>query len=218
MIDFFLHLDEHLRVLVTDYGTWTYLILFLIVFAETGLVLFPFLPGDSLLFGAGVLSHQDVGLNVGLLFVVFTSAAIIGDSTNYFIGKFLGRRMFRNPKSKIFRQQNLDRTHAFFEKYGANTVIFARFVPIIRTFAPFVAGLGAMEYRKFLAYSVFGSFLWVGVCLFAGYFFGQIPWVRDNFTVAILVIVAATVVPAVLEIWRHRRKAKLAKQEAKQVE
>src|SRR5687768_13929119 len=142
MIDFFLHLDQHLRELVTQYGTWTYPILFGIIFAETGLVLFPFLPGDSLLFGAGVISQQNVGLNVGLLFVVLTSAAIIGDSTNYFIGKHFGRRLFKNPKSKIFKQENLDKTHAFYEKYGANTVIFARFVPIIRTFAPFVAGLG----------------------------------------------------------------------------
>jgi membrane-associated protein len=208
MIDFFLHLDQHLRELVTQYGTWTYPILFGIIFAETGLVLFPFLPGDSLLFGAGVISQQNVGLNVGLLFLVLTSAAIIGDSTNYFIGKHFGRRLFKNPKSKIFKQENLDKTHAFYEKYGANTVIFARFVPIIRTFAPFVAGLGAMEYRKFVLYSVTGSILWVGICLFAGYFFGQIPWVRDNFTVAILVIIAATVIPAALEIWRHRRKAK----------
>jgi membrane-associated protein len=210
MIDFFLHLDQHLRELVLDYHSWTYLILFGIVFAETGLVIFPFLPGDSLLFGAGVISQQDVGLNVGLLFLVFTSAAIIGDSTNYVIGKYFGRRLFQNPKSKIFKRENLDKTHSFYEKYGANTVIFARFVPIIRTFAPFVAGLGAMEYRKFLLYSILGSILWVGICLFAGYFFGQIPWVRDNFTVAILVIVAATVVPAALEIWRHKRKAKAA--------
>ena len=145
MVDFFLHLDQHLREIVMTYGLWTYLILFAIVFAETGLVLFPFLPGDSLLFGAGVLSQQDVGLNVGWLFLTFTSAAIIGDSTNYFIGKFFGRRLFKNPKSKIFKHENLDKTHAFFEKYGANTVIFARFVPIIRTFAPFVAGLGAIH-------------------------------------------------------------------------
>lgn len=214
MIDFFLHLDQHLRELVTTYDSWTYLILFGIIFAETGLVIFPFLPGDSLLFGAGVISQQNVGLNVGVLFVVLTSAAIIGDSTNYVIGKYFGRRLFQNPKSKIFKRENLDKTHEFYEKYGANTVIFARFVPIIRTFAPFVAGLGAMEYRKFIFYSVLGSNLWVGVCLFAGYFFGQIPWVRDNFTVAILVIVAATVVPAALEIWRHRRKAKRASTEA----
>ncbi len=214
MIDFFLHLDQHLRELVTTYDSWTYLILFGIIFAETGLVIFPFLPGDSLLFGAGVISQQNVGLNVGVLFVVLTSAAIIGDSTNYVIGKYFGRRLFQNPKSKIFKRENLDKTHEFYEKYGANTVIFARFVPIIRTFAPFVAGLGAMEYRKFIFYSVLGSNLWVGICLFAGYFFGQIPWVRDNFTVAILVIVAATVVPAALEIWRHRRKAKRASTEA----
>jgi len=214
MIDFFLHLDQHLRELVTTYDSWTYLILFGIIFAETGLVIFPFLPGDSLLFGAGVISQQDVGLNVGLLFIVFTSAAIIGDTTNYVIGKYFGRRLFMNPRSRIFKRENLDKTHEFYEKYGANTVIFARFVPIIRTFAPFVAGLGAMEYRKFILYSVFGSILWVGICLFAGYFFGQIPWVRDNFTVAILVIVAATVVPAALEIWRHRRKAKSAGTEA----
>jgi membrane-associated protein len=208
MLEFFLHLDQHLREIVLQYGTWTYLILFAIIFAETGLVIFPFLPGDSLLFGAGVISQQDIGLDVKLLFLVFTSASILGDSTNYVIGKYFGRRLFKNPKSKIFKQQNLDRTHAFFEKYGANTIIFARFVPIVRTFAPFVAGLGAMEYRKFVLYSVAGSFLWVGVCLFAGFFFGQIPIVRDNFAIAILVIVAATVIPAALEIWRHRRKAK----------
>lgn len=206
MIEFFFHIDQHLREAVENWGVLTYLVLWLTIFCETGLVIFPFLPGDSLLFAAGVLSQQDIGLHAGWLFLTFTSASIIGDSTNYWIGKLFGRRLFRNPKSKIFKQENLDKTHAFYEKYGANTIIFARFVPIIRTFAPFVAGLGAMEYRKFVLYSITGSLLWVGVCLFAGYFFGQIPIVRDNFSVAILVIVAATVIPAVLEIWRHKRK------------
>ncbi|MGI8924681.1 MAG: DedA family protein [Fimbriimonadales bacterium] len=207
MIDFFLHIDQSLDTILSTYKAWTYLILFGVIFAETGLVIAPFLPGDSLLFAAGMFSHRaEDGLNPFILFFVLVAAAVLGDSTNYFIGKFLGPKLFKNGKARFFKKENLDRTHEFFEKYGANTVIFARFVPIVRTFAPFVAGLGAMPYRKFIGYSVFGSILWVGICVFAGYFFGQIPAVRDNFTLAILSIIAVSVIPAAIELLRRRVK------------
>ncbi|MBA3724958.1 MAG: DedA family protein [Armatimonadetes bacterium] len=207
MIDFFLHIDQSLDTILSTYKAWTYLILFGVIFAETGLVIAPFLPGDSLLFAAGMFSHRaEDGLNPIFLFFVLVSAAVLGDSTNYFIGKFLGPKLFKNGKARFFKKENLDRTHEFFEKYGAKTVIFARFVPIVRTFAPFVAGLGAMPYRKFIGYSVFGSILWVGICVFAGYFFGQVPAVRDNFTLAILSIIAVSVIPAAIEILRRRAK------------
>lgn len=211
VLDFFTHLDDHLADVISNYGTWTYLILFLIIFAETGLVFAPFLPGDSLLFVAGLLSHEHHGaLNPIALFFVLTSAAIIGDSTNYFIGRTLGPRMFRKENARFFKRSHLDRTHAFFEKYGAKTVILARFVPIVRTFAPFVAGLGAMTYKRFLFYSILGSYLWVGVCAGAGYFFGGIPAVQDNFGLAILALVFLSILPAVFEVAKHKLSSKKA--------
>jgi membrane-associated protein len=209
LLDFFLHLDVHLKELMGNYQAWTYAILFLVVFCETGLVIAPFLPGDSLLFACGIFSQPTPGqfsFNPWLIGVTLASAAILGDSTNYFIGRFLGPRMFHNPKSRIFKRENLEKTHEFFERYGAKTVIFARFVPIIRTFAPFVAGIGTMPYPRFLLYSVAGSLLWVGVCVTAGYFFGSIPAVRSNFSIAMASVILITVIPAVIEILRQRRK------------
>jgi membrane-associated protein len=206
-LDFVLHLNKHLNGIVADYGVWTYLILFLILFAETGLVVTPFLPGDSLLFAAGALAATEGSpLNIVLLYIIFFCGALTGDNTNYFFGKFLGPRVVKS--GKLLKQKHLDKTHAFFEKYGGKTIIMARFVPIVRTFAPFVAGIGAMTYPRFLAYSIGGAILWVGVCVTAGYFFGLHPFVQKNFSVVILAIIAISILPAVYEIIKHRREAK----------
>ena len=206
-LDFVLHLNTHLNGIVADYGLWTYLILFLILFAETGLVVTPFLPGDSLLFAAGALAATEGSpLNVGLLYVLFFCGALAGDNTNYFFGKFLGPRVVRS--GKLLKQKHLDKTHAFFERYGGKTIIMARFVPIVRTFAPFVAGIGAMTYPKFLAYSIVGAVLWVGLCVSAGYFFGLHPFVQKNFSIVLVAIVAISLLPALYEIVKHRREAK----------
>ncbi|MDQ3426298.1 MAG: DedA family protein [Gemmatimonadota bacterium] len=203
IVDLFLHLDQHLSRIISDYGTWTHLILFLIVFCETGLVVTPFLPGDSLLFAAGTfaaLGALDVRLVVFLLII----AAIIGDTVNYWVGAYIGPRAFRGDV-RYLRKEYLDRTHAFYEKHGGKTIILARFVPIIRTFAPFVAGVGAMSYPKFLTYNVVGAVLWVGLFVLGGYYFGNIPVVRRNFTLVILVIIAISVLPVLLEAVRARR-------------
>jgi membrane-associated protein len=202
-IDFFLHLDQHLSQVISQYGTWTHLILFLIVFCETGLVVTPFLPGDSLLFAAGTfaaLGALDLWLVMGLLIV----AAIVGDTVNYWIGSYVGPKAF-SGNSRFLKQEYLDRTHAFYEKHGGKTIILARFVPIVRTFAPFVAGVGAMSYPKFLTYNVVGAVLWVVLLVPAGYFFGNIPTVRENFTLVILAIIAISVLPMVIETLRARR-------------
>jgi membrane-associated protein len=209
MLDLFLHLDKHMGRLIEQYGPWTYGILFLIVFLETGFVVTPFLPGDSLLFAAGIFAYGDTGrLNLWLLYLIFFSAALAGDNVNYQVGRLLGRKLFRNPKSKFFKRENLDKTHTFMERYGPKAIILARFVPIVRTFTPFVAGMGAMTFSRFIGYSVLGAVLWVGVCVTAGYWFGQIPVVRENFTIAILAIVTVTVIPIVVEALRHRARAK----------
>jgi membrane-associated protein len=203
IIDLFLHLDHHLGELISRYGTWTHLILFLIVFCETGLVVTPFLPGDSLLFAAGTfaaLGALDLWLTVLLLIV----AAIAGDTVNYWIGSYIGPRAFSGD-IRFLRKEYLERTHAFYEKHGGKTIIMARFVPIIRTFAPFVAGVGAMSYPKFIVYNVAGAVLWVGLFVLGGYFFGNIPVVRKNFTLVILAIIALSVLPIVLEALRARR-------------
>lgn len=202
-IDLFLHLDQHLSRIIADYGVWTHLILFLIVFAETGLVVTPFLPGDSLLFAAGTFAALGA-LDLWLLVVLLTGAAILGDTVNYWVGAWIGPRAF-SGNVKFLRKDYLDRTHAFYEKHGGKTVILARFVPIIRTFAPFVAGVGAMSYPKFITYNVIGAVLWVGLFVPAGYFFGNIPAVRKNFTLVILAIVALSVVPILVEAMRARR-------------
>ena len=202
-IDLFLHLDQHLSRIIADYGVWTHLILFLIVFAETGLVVTPFLPGDSLLFAAGTFAALGA-LDLWLLVVLLTGAAILGDTVNYWVGAWIGPRAF-SGNVKFLRKDDLDRTHEFYEKHGGKTVILARFVPIIRTFAPFVAGVGAMSYPKFITYNVIGAVLWVGLFVPAGYFFGNIPAVRKNFTLVILAIVALSVVPILVEAMRARR-------------
>ena len=203
VIDLFLHLDQHLSGVIADYGVWTHLILFLIVFAETGLVVTPFLPGDSLLFAAGTFAALG-SLDLGLVVVLLIAAAILGDTVNYWIGAWVGPRAF-SGNVKFLRKDYLDRTHAFYEKHGGKTIILARFVPIIRTFAPFVAGVGAMRYPQFITYNIIGAVLWVGLFVPAGYFFGNIPAVRKNFTLVILAIIAISVLPMALEAVRARR-------------
>jgi membrane-associated protein len=203
VIDLFLHLDQHLSRVIADYGVWTHLILFLIIFAETGLVVTPFLPGDSLLFAAGTFAALG-SLDLWLLVVLLVAAAILGDTLNYWVGAWVGPRAF-SGNVKFLRKDYLERTHAFYEKHGGKTVILARFVPIIRTFAPFVAGVGAMSYPKFITYNVVGAVLWVGLFVPAGYFFGNIPAVRKNFTLVILAIIALSVVSIALEAIRARR-------------
>ena len=203
VIDLFLHLDQHLSRIIADYGVWTHLILFAIIFAETGLVVAPLLPGDSLLFAAGTFAALG-SLDLWLLVVLLTAAAILGDTVNYWVGAWVGPRAF-SGNVRFLRKDYLDRTHAFYEKHGGKTVILARFVPIIRTFAPFVAGVGAMSYPKFITYNVVGAVLWVGLFVPAGCFFGNIPAVRKNFTLVILAIIALSVLPIALEAIRGRR-------------
>jgi membrane-associated protein len=207
-IDFFLHLDVHLAEIIRDYGFWTYLILFAIIFAETGFVVTPFLPGDSLIFAAATLAalHPDV-LNPVFIFLLLSFAAIIGDSVNYAIGHAIGPRVFREDV-RFLKREYLDRTHEFFEKYGGNTIILARFMPIVRTFAPFVAGVGAMTYGKFLLFNIIGGILWVGLFTVLGYFFGNIEIVRENFSLVIIAIVILSVLPPIYEVLKARRKSK----------
>ena len=202
-IDFILHLDKYLSVVIQNYGTTTYAILFLIVFLETGLVVTPFLPGDSLLFAAGTFAGIGA-LNVFVLFAVLAAAAILGDTINYSIGKFLGAKAFQKYP-KIFKKEYLDRTHNFYEKYGAKTIVLARFVPIVRTFAPFVAGVGKMSYFQFLIYNILGGILWVALFVFGGYYFGNMPIVKENFTIVIFIIIILSFVPMVWEYWKHRK-------------
>lgn len=203
VMDLFLHLDQHLNRIVTDYGVWTHLILFAIVFAETGLVVTPFLPGDSLLFAAGALAAIG-SLDLWLLVVLLTGAAILGDTVNYWVGAWIGPRAF-SGNVKFLRKDYLDRTHAFYEKHGGKTIILARFIPIIRTFAPFVAGVGAMSYGKFITYNVVGAVLWVGLFVPAGYYFGNMPTVKENFSLVILAIIAISLMPIAVEAIRARR-------------
>ena len=201
-IDFILHIDVHLATIVSQYGGWTYAILFLIIFCETGLVVTPFLPGDSLLFATGALAAA-TDLNIILLFILLTIAAILGDAVNYWIGKTVGEKMF-DGRIRYLKREHLDRTHAFYEKYGGKTIVIARFVPIVRTFAPFVAGMGSMSYAKFALYNVSGGILWIGSLLFAGFLFGNLPIVRDNFGLVIIAIIILSILPAVIEILRGR--------------
>ncbi|WP_028455465.1 DedA family protein [Chitinilyticum litopenaei] len=209
VIDLFLHLDTHLRDLVTAFGPWSYLILFLVIFCETGLVVTPFLPGDSLLFVAGMLCGGGL-LDVWLLGILLFIAAVLGDAVNYTIGRYFGHKLFARPDSKIFRREYLDKTHAFFEKYGGKTIIIARFVPIVRTFAPFVAGMAEMTYRKFLIYNVSGAAIWVGSLLAAGYLLGSIPFIQKNLTAIIIGIIFVSILPALIEV----AKARLSKSAA----
>ena len=204
-IDLFLHLDTHLQTVIQNYGTWTYVILFLIIFCETGLVVTPILPGDSLLFAAGAFAATG-SLDLAWLLILLTFAAVLGDAVNYAIGHFMGPKVFAQPDSRFLKREYLDRTHQFYEKYGGKTIIIARFVPIVRTFAPFVAGVGSMTYAKFASYNVIGGLLWVGVCVFAGYAFGNIPVVQENFTLVILGIIFVSILPGIIEFLRQRQQ------------
>jgi len=205
VVDFVLHLDVHLSELIQAYGLWTYLILFVVIFCETGLVVTPFLPGDSLIFAAGAFAARG-DLNVVVLFLLLAAAAVLGDTVNYWVGKIIGPKVFQKENSRIFKKQYLDRTHQFYEKYGAETIIIARFVPIVRTFAPFVAGIGRMTYVRFLSYNVIGGVAWVALFSFGGYFFGNIPFVKKNFSLVIIAIILISLVPVVYEFFKHRKK------------
>lgn len=203
MIDFILHIDQHLQTLSAEYGTWIYAILFVIIFCETGLVVTPFLPGDSLLFAAGAIAALG-NMNIHLMVAVLLAAAILGDAANFMIGKYFGEKLFAKPDSKIFKQEHLDKTHKFYEKYGGKTIILARFVPIVRTFAPFVAGMGKMDYAQFVKYNIIGAVLWVCLIAYAGYFFGDLPFVKNNFGIVVLGIIAVSVLPMIIEIARAK--------------
>jgi membrane-associated protein len=205
LFNIFLHLDEYLGEIIRNYGALTYALLFLVIFMETGLVVTPFLPGDSLLFAAGTFASPALGspLNIWVLTGLLCLAAILGDTVNYWIGHFIGPRAF-SGEVRFLKKEYLDRTHAFFEKYGGKTIILARFVPIVRTFAPFVAGVGAMSYGRFLSYNVIGGTLWVTIFLWFGYFFGNLPFVQENFSVIVIAIIIISVLPAVYEIIMSR--------------
>jgi len=202
--DIFVHLDRYLELIVRDYGLWTYLILFLIVFCETGLVVTPFLPGDSLLFATGALAAT-TSLEVGWLLGLLSVAAIAGDTANYWIGNLVGPRVFSGKESRFLNREHLERTHRFYEKHGGKTIIIARFMPIIRTFAPFVAGVGSMNYARFILYNIVGGIAWVAIFIVGGYLFGNIPMVKRNFTLVIMVIIVVSVMPGIVEFVRHRR-------------
>ncbi|MEW6702818.1 MAG: DedA family protein, partial [Bacteroidota bacterium] len=193
IIDLFLHLDRHLHELIQQYGTFTYAILFIVIFAETGFVFTPFLPGDSLLFAAGTFAAKG-SLNVHLLFIILSAAAIIGDTVNYWIGHYIGPKLFEK-NSRFLKKEYLDRTHRFYEKYGGKTIIIARFVPIVRTFAPFVAGVGSMTYSKFIAFNIIGGIFWCASFIYGGYFFGNLAFVKNNFSFVIIAIIVVSMLP-----------------------
>ncbi len=205
-IELLMHLDTHLMGLVQDYGIWVYAILFLIIFSETGLVIAPFLPGDSLLFVAGALCGLDA-LQLQWLIPLLILAAFCGDNANYWIGRLIGMSLFHRIKGRFVKREHLDKTHAYYEKHGGKTIVFARFMPIIRTFAPFVAGIGLMRYRLFVLYSALGSLAWIGSLTLAGYFFGNIPLVKNNLTLIVLGVILVSLLPALIEFVRHRRSA-----------
>lgn len=205
LLDIVLHLDAHLLALAHDYGGWIYAILFLIIFSETGLVIAPFLPGDSLLFVSGALCGMGA-LELQWLMPLLMLAAFCGDNTNYWIGRMIGSKLVKRADGKFFKREHLDKTHAFYKKHGGKTILFARFLPIIRTFAPFVAGIGHMHYRLFMLFSALGSLAWVGSLLLAGYYFGNIPFVKNNLTLMILAIIFISFIPAIREFLRHRNR------------
>jgi len=205
--DLVLHLDRHLLALVRSHGVWVYAVLFAIVFLETGVVVTPFLPGDSLLFVAGTVAASGA-LEVHSLVALLIAAAVIGDSVNYAVGHYLGPRVFRFEDSRFFKRAYIDRTHAFFDRHGGKTLIIARFIPIIRTYAPFVAGIGAMRYRRFLAFNVIGAVAWVVLLTYAGYFFGNLTVVKDNLTLVIVGIIVLSITPGIIEVWRARRTSR----------
>ena len=207
-IDFFLHLDKHLLRIVNDYRSWTYLILFIIIFCETGLVVTPFLPGDSLLFAAGAIAATGA-LNIWAIVLLLSVAAFLGDSINYSIGKYIGKKALKK-KYRLIKTEYLIRTHNFYEKHGTKTIVIARFIPIIRTFAPFVAGIGTMNYTRFFFYNVFGGILWVFSCSFAGYYFGNLPIVKNNFSIVILTIIIISLLPIAVEYLKFKYKNRKA--------
>ena len=209
-----LALDQTVATLAAQYGEWAYGILFLIIFAETGLVVCPFLPGDSILFIAGTVVAV-ANLNVHVLVIVLIVAAVLGDSVNYGVGHYIGPKAFQRPDSRWFRQEYLRRTQAFYDKYGGVTIIIGRFVPIIRTFAPFLAGVAGMSYRRFLCYNVVGGCLWISSLVYAGYLFGNIPWVKDNLSLIVVGIVAVSLIPAISTFVKERRAAKAVRRETR---
>jgi membrane-associated protein len=212
LFDFIMHIDVHLNALIVTYQLWTYLILFAIVFCETGLVITPFLPGDSLLFATGALAAAPGSpLKIHWLFLVLAAAAVIGDTVNYWIGHAVGPKIFSQKKIRFLKKEHLERTHEFYEKHGGITIVLARFIPIIRTFAPFVAGIGRMSYWRFVAFNVGGGIAWVSIFVFGGYFFGNLPLVRRNFTVVIIAIIFISILPGVIEYLRQKRKNKKEK-------
>jgi membrane-associated protein len=207
LIDFVLHIDQHLVEIVSEYKTWTYLILFLIIFAETGFVVTPILPGDSLLFAAGaIIAKPESNLNIVLMLLLLIVAAILGDLVNYHIGKYIGPKAF-SGKYKLLKKEYLEKTQAFYNKHGGKTIIYARFIPIIRTFAPFVAGIGTMSYLRFATYNVVGGIAWVTSFLMIGYFFGGLPVIKENFTYVIFAIIFVSILPPIFEVLRGRKKA-----------
>jgi membrane-associated protein len=203
-IDIVLNLDDHLQALVAAYGAWIYLILFLIIFCETGLVVTPFLPGDSLLFVAGAVAAAG-GMDIHLLVVLLIIAAILGDAVNYAVGHYIGPRMFNHNESRWLNPKHLKRAHDFYEKYGGKTIIIARFVPIVRTYAPFIAGAASMTYAKFALFNVTGAVIWVTSLGYAGYFFGNLPIIKDNLKLVIIAIIILSILPGIIEIWRNRK-------------
>jgi membrane-associated protein len=208
IIDIIIHLDRYLSVMIQQFGAWTYLVLFIIIFMETGFVVTPFLPGDSLLFAAGAFAALGV-LDPVLLLIVLSIAAVLGDTANYWIGHYLGPRVFKGEgRSRFFKREHLDKTHAFYEKHGGKTIIIARFIPIIRTFAPFVAGVGKMSYWKFISFNVIGGIGWVTMFVLGGYFFGNISFVKKNFSVVVIAIVLISLLPAFFEWYNQRRRAR----------
>lgn len=204
LIEIFIHLDEYLGEVIRNYGTWTYLLLFLIIFMETGLVVTPFLPGDSLIFAAGTFAGMG-DLNVWVLWILLSVAAVIGDTVNYWIGHYIGPRAF-SGQVRFLKKEYMERTHAFYERHGGKTIILARFIPIIRTFAPFVAGIGAMSYGHFIVYNVVGGIAWVTLFLFGGYFFGGLKFVQDNFSFVVIAIILISVMPAFIEVFKERAR------------
>jgi membrane-associated protein len=205
ILDIALHLDKYLSAVIQQYGLWTYAILFVVIFIETGFVVMPFLPGDSLLFAAGTFAALGA-FEVGWLILILAAAAIIGDTVNYWIGHYVGPKVFSKEKARFFKKEHLDRTHAFYERHGGKTIIIARFVPIIRSFAPLVAGIGRMSYGRFIAYNVIGGVGWVVLLVGTGYFFGNIPVVKKNFSLAILAIIGISTIPVVTEYLRHKKR------------
>ena len=205
LIDIILHVDKYLSSILEDFGLWTYLILFIIIFCETGLVVTPFLPGDSLLFAIGAMTALGT-LDPFLTAILLIIAAILGDTVNYWVGAWMGPRVF-NEKIRFLKKEHLDRTHAFYEKYGGKTIIFARFIPIIRTFAPFVAGIGKMTYSRFILYNITGGIAWVTLFLYAGYYFGNMPLVKKNFSLVIMAIIVISFIPPFIEFLKHKKSA-----------